>query len=39
MITIYTSNENFDALYRWPFGPVGYFAFGAMMAIFYYEYS
>jgi hypothetical protein len=39
MITLYSSNEMFNALYRRPFGPIGYFAFGALLSIFYYEYS
>ena len=38
LVTIYGNNELFNALYRRPFGPAGYSAFGSLMAIFYYEF-
>ena len=36
---IITNNEMFNQLYRRPFGPVGYYALGIMLSIFYFEYS
>lgn len=39
MITLYTSNEIFIPLYMRPFAPAGYCAFGAILSIFYYEFS
>ncbi len=39
LLTIFTPNAMFDPLYRRPFGPIGYYAFGAMLSIFYFEYS
>lgn len=29
----------FDELFRYPFGPIGYYALGIMIAIFYFEFS
>jgi hypothetical protein len=34
-----TNNQMFDQLFRRPFGPVGYYALGIMISIFYFEYS
>lgn len=34
-----SDNRMFDMLYRAPFGPVGYYALGIMLSIFYFEYS
>lgn len=34
-----SDNKMFDELYRAPFGPVGYYALGIMLSIFYFEYS
>ncbi len=35
-----TDIENmFDELFRYPFGPVGYYAMGIMLSIFYFEYQ
>lgn len=31
--------NSFDDLFRYPFGPVGYYAMGIMCAIFYFEYT
>ena len=38
MLTIST-NEMFDVIYRRPFGPMGYYALGILLSIFYFEYS
>lgn len=32
-------NNMFDTLIRRPFGPAGYYAFGMLMAFYYYEYQ
>lgn len=37
MLTVDLENM-FDELYRYPFGPVGYYALGILLAIFYFEY-
>jgi len=29
----------FNLIYRRPFGPAGYYALGALLSIFYFEYS
>lgn len=29
----------FDELFRFPLGPIGYYALGILLAIFYFEYS
>jgi hypothetical protein len=35
-----TDEDNmYDELFRFPLGPIGYYAFGIMLAIFYFEYS
>lgn len=39
LMTVYSINETFDPLYKRPFGPCGYYALGAMLSIFYYEFS
>jgi hypothetical protein len=38
MLTIDADNM-FDELFRYPFGPVGYYALGILFAIFYFEYT
>lgn len=38
MLTVDEENM-FDELFRYPWGPVGYYAFGIMLAIFYFEYQ
>ena len=37
MLTI-KDNNMFDEVYRRPFGPIGYYALGIMLSIFYFEY-
>jgi hypothetical protein len=45
MVNGYSSILNFDIndmykdLYKRPLGPVGYYAYGIMLSIFYFEYS
>lgn len=38
MLTI-KDYKMFNELYRRPFGPMGYYALGIMLSIFYFEYS
>ena len=38
MLTI-QDNTMFDAIYRRPFGPIGYYSLGILLSIFYFEYS
>ncbi len=38
MITVST-NLMFNEIYRRPFGPMGYYAFGVYLSILYFEYS
>lgn len=39
--TLFTVDQEnmFDELFRYPFGPIGYYALGIMIAIFYFEFS
>lgn len=39
--TLFTVDQEnmFDELFRCPFGPIGYYALGIMIAIFYFEFS
>jgi hypothetical protein len=34
-----SDNKMFDYIFRAPFGPVGYYALGILLSIFYFEYS
>lgn len=38
MLTIDAENM-FDELFRYPFGPVGYYAMGILIAIYFFEYQ
>lgn len=38
MLTI-KDNTMFDEVFRRPFGPVGFYALGILLSIFYFEYS
>jgi hypothetical protein len=38
MMTV-DEESSFDELFRFPLGPVGYYALGILFSIFYFEYS
>ena len=38
MMTV-DEESTYDELFRFPLGAVGYYAFGILLAIFYFEYS
>ena len=38
-ILVILDNKMFNAVYRRPFGPVGFYALGILISIFYFEYS
>ena len=38
-ILVIKDNTMFNAIYRRPFGPVGFYALGILLSIFYFEYS
>jgi len=37
-ILMIRNNNMFNELYRRPFGPMGYYALGILLSIFYFEY-
>ena len=39
LMSIENNNNMFNILYRKPFGPIGFYSFGIMVAIFYYEFT
>ena len=38
-ILVIDNNDMFNEIFRRPFGPVGYYAFGILLSIFYFEYT
>ena len=38
-ILVINDNNMLNEIFKRPFGPVGYYAFGILLAIFYFEYT